>query len=119
MPRLRHVSRGDLTIERRRQGRGHAFVDPDGRPFGDAAFRSRVKHLGIPPAWREVRVAADPLAHIQAHGLDDAGRVRYIYRPDWEARRRKQLATLWATADSRNGMRQRDAGLEAILSAVG
>ncbi|HEY9011162.1 MAG TPA: DNA topoisomerase IB [Devosia sp.] len=98
MPRLRHVSRDDLTIVRRRQGRGYVFADSEGHPFGDAAFRSRVKHLGIPPAWREVKVAADPLAHIQACGLDDAGRVQYIYHPDWEARRtrrkQRQLALL-------------------------
>ena len=100
MPRLRHVSRGDLTIERRRRGKGYAFVDAEGGPYGDAEFRSRVKHLAIPPAWREVQLAADALAHIQACGLDEAGRVQYIYHPQWEARRsrrkQKQLALLAA-----------------------
>lgn len=111
MPRLKHVRRDDLTIERRRRGRGYAFADAGGAPFGDAAFRSRVKHLGIPPAWREVKVAADPLAHIQACGLDDAGRLQYIYHPDWEARRarRKQRQlTLLAEALPRIRRRVRD-----------
>jgi len=100
MPRLKHVSRRDLTIERRRRGRGYAFVDAEGKPFGDAVFRSRAKHLAIPPAWREVRLAAEAHAHIQVCGLDEAGRVQYIYHPDWELRRtrrkQKQLALLAA-----------------------
>jgi DNA topoisomerase-1 len=61
-------------------------------------LRDRALHLGIPPAWTEVRVAPEPRMHIQACGLDAAGRVQYIYHPDWEARRtrkkQKQLALL-------------------------
>jgi DNA topoisomerase-1 len=87
MPRLKHVSRADLTIERQRRGRGHAFVDGTGKVVMDAEFRARAKQLAIPPAWREVRIALHPLAHIQACGLDEAGRVQYIYHPDWEMRR--------------------------------
>ena len=100
MPRLKHVSRDDLLIERRRQGRGFAYINAKGRPIRDAAFRSRARHMAIPPAWREVRLAADPLAHIQVCGVDDAGRVQYIYHPDWEVRRtrkkQRQLALLVA-----------------------
>lgn len=100
MPRLKHVSRSDLVIERRRRGRGYVFVDAEGSPFGDAEFRSRIKHLAIPPAWRDVRLAVEPHAHIQVCGLDEAGRVQYIYHPDWELRRtrrkQKQLALLAA-----------------------
>lgn len=100
MPRLKHVSRGDLTIERRKRGRAYAFVDAAGNSYGDAEFRSRAKHLAIPPAWREVRIAPDERAHIQACGLDEAGRVQYIYHPQWELRRtrrkQRQLALLAA-----------------------
>ena len=100
MPRLKHVRRGDLVIERRRRGRGYVFIDAEGNTFGDAEFRSRIKHLAIPPAWREVRLAIEPHAHIQVCGLDEAGRVQYIYHPDWELRRtrrkQKQLVLLAA-----------------------
>lgn len=100
MPRLKRVGRSDLTIERQRRGRGYAYVDELDKPVADAEFRARAKHLAIPPAWRDVRIALHPLAHIQACGLDEAGRVQYIYHPDWERRRsakkQKQLGLLAA-----------------------
>ena len=116
MPRLKHVSRGDLVIERRRRGRGYAFVDAEGKTFGDAEFRSRVKHLAIPPAWREVRLAVEPHAHIQVCGIDEAGRVQYIYHPDWELRRtrrkQKQLALLAAALPRLRRRVREDLGAE-------
>ncbi len=92
MPRLRHVTSDALTIERRRHGKGFAYVDARGRVVRDPATRARVRHLAIPPAWSGVRIAPDPLAHIQACGTDAAGRVQYLYHSDWETRRtlRKQ-----------------------------
>lgn len=93
MPRLVTVSRDDLDIVRRRRGRGFAYVDAGGRAVTDPAFRRRVDGLVIPPAWRDVHVSLHPRAHIQAFGTDEAGRVQYIYHPDWEETRtrRKQL----------------------------
>ncbi len=93
MVRLKRIGREDLTIRRRRHGRSFGYVDEAGELVSDAAMRERVHGLGIPPAWTEVRIAASPRAHIQACGLDAAGRLQYIYHPDWEARRvrRKQL----------------------------
>jgi DNA topoisomerase-1 len=127
MPRLKHVSRSDLAIERRRQGKGYVYLDAAGRRVDDKAFRSRAKHLAIPPAWREVRLAADALAHIQVCGIDDAGRAQYIYHPDWEARRtrrkQRQLALL-AAALPRLRRRIRDdlsaeTGAKALALAIG
>src|SRR5690606_6828899 len=92
MTRLRHVASDALTIARRPHGRGHAFFDVEGRRITDKELRRRVRSLAIPPAWKEVRVAPDPRAHIQAVGIDGAGRVQYLYHPQWELRRtlRKQ-----------------------------
>jgi DNA topoisomerase-1 len=96
--RLKSVSRDELVVRRIKHGRGHAYVDADGRPWPKGELRDRALHLGIPPAWTEVRVAPAPNMHIQACGLDAAGRVQYIYHADWEARRarkkQKQLALL-------------------------
>jgi DNA topoisomerase-1 len=39
----------------------------------------RIDGLGIPPAWREVWIAEDPEASIQAIGLDAKGRKQYRY----------------------------------------
>src|SRR5689334_13044794 len=100
MPRLKSVTRGDLVVRRVKHGRGHAYLDVDGQPWPRGELRDRALHLGIPPAWTDVRVAPDPQMHIQACGVDAAGRVQYIYHPDWEARRvrkkQKQLALLTA-----------------------
>ncbi len=96
--RLKTISRDDLIVRRVRHGRGHAFFDADGKPWPAGELRARALHLGIPPAWTEVRVAPEPNMHIQACGIDAAGRVQYVYHADWEARRtrkkQKQLALL-------------------------
>jgi DNA topoisomerase-1 len=93
MPRLRSVTRDDLVVRRVRHGRGYAYLDAEGRPWRRGELRDRALHLGIPPAWTDVRIAPEPQMHIQACGVDAAGRVQYIYHPDWEARRtrRKQV----------------------------
>lgn len=92
MVRLVTVTRDALTIERRRRGKGFCYLDAAGEPVCDDDFKSRVRALGIPPAWVEVKIAPHPRAHIQATGRDAAGRLQYIYHPDWEVRRqaRKQ-----------------------------
>jgi DNA topoisomerase-1 len=98
MGRLKTVSRDDLVVRRVRHGRGHAYFDAEGKSWPAGELRDRALHLGIPPAWTEVRIAPEPQMHIQACGIDAAGRVQYIYHADWEARRtrkkQKQLALL-------------------------
>lgn len=67
---------------RRRRGRGFSYVDADGRPVGGDT-RARLEALAVPPAWSDVRFAADPDAHVLATGVDDAGRTQYRYHPTW------------------------------------
>lgn len=100
MARLKRVRRDELTIRRRRHGRRFGYIDEDGELIRDADIRERARCLGIPPAWTDVRIAANPRAHIQAFGTDAAGRLQYIYHPDWEARRvrRKQEQLVLLTA---------------------
>jgi DNA topoisomerase I len=96
--RLKRVSRDALVVRRVRHGRGYSYVDAEGQPWPPGELRERAMHLGIPPAWTDVRVAPDPNMHIQACGLDAAGRTQYIYHADWESRRsakkQKHLALL-------------------------
>lgn len=117
MPRLHRVTRDDLTIERRRNGRGFVLVDTAGQPLRDAALRARVRGLGIPPAWQDVRIAPDEWAHLQACGTDAAGRIQYIYHPDWEVRRtrrkQQQLALLSNALPRIRRQVQRDLEAEA------
>jgi DNA topoisomerase I len=85
--RLVRIGRNELTLVRQRRGKGFCYRDGKGALISDAATRSRIKALGIPPAWRDVRIAPNPRAHIQALGVDEAGRDQYIYHPEWELRR--------------------------------
>lgn len=117
MPRLKTVKRDALTVRRVRHGRGHAYVDAEGKPWPRGELRERALHLGIPPAWTDVHVAPDPQMQIQACGVDAAGRVQYIYHPDWEARRarkkQKQLALLTAALPRIRRRVHDDLGAEA------
>ena len=87
MPRLRRVDRSAPGIVRRRRGRGFSYRDPRGRPIRDPATLRRIESIAIPPAWTDVWISTDPLGHLQATGIDGAGRRQYLYHPDWRARR--------------------------------
>lgn len=80
---LKKVEPDDLSIERYASGRGFTFRDANGATVRDRETRGRIAGLAIPPAWRNVRIAADPHAHLQAVGRDEAGRLQYLYHPAW------------------------------------
>ena len=92
------VQQTALTIQRRRSGKGFAFVLESGRPVRQAELLRRLKSLAVPPAYVNVRYAADARAHLQAVGNDAAGRRQYRYHPDWsqvrEALKARRLAGL-------------------------
>ena len=81
---LKKAAPETLTIERVACGRGFRFRSPDGGAVSDSETLARISVLVIPPAWREVRIAAEANAHLQAVGRDEAGRLQYLYHPDWE-----------------------------------
>ncbi|MFI8824772.1 DNA topoisomerase IB [Streptomyces sp. NPDC053431] len=66
-------------------GRGFRYLDTEGRPL-EAADRSRVRALVIPPAWRDVWICPWANGHIQAVGTDGAGRRQYLYHDAYRAR---------------------------------
>ena len=72
-----------MSIRRVKAGLGFSYVDADGRTI-HRGIRKRIADLVIPPAWSEVRIAADASAHLQAVGRDEAGRLQYIYHDAWE-----------------------------------
>lgn len=71
---------------RRRVGRGFAYYDTDGALIKDDRL-DRIRGLAIPPAWKDVWICPWPHGHIQATGLDAAGRRQYRYHDQWRARR--------------------------------
>ncbi|PQZ61205.1 MULTISPECIES: DNA topoisomerase IB [unclassified Microbacterium] len=87
MARLIRVVPGqDPGFRRVRSGSGFRYVDPEGIAAPEAD-QERIHDLVIPPAWHDVWIAADPLAHIQAVGIDGAGRKQYLYHPLWRVSR--------------------------------
>ncbi|HEY3406599.1 MAG TPA: DNA topoisomerase IB [Propionicimonas sp.] len=88
MPRLRRVSPTAPGWTRRRSGRGFSYLDEDGRTLPPEDVE-RVRALAIPPAWRDVWICPLPNGHLQATGVDAAGRRQYLYHPSWRVRRDK------------------------------
>jgi DNA topoisomerase I len=89
-PRAARLHRVDCTgpgIIRRRHGRGFRYLDAGGRSVDDAEILQRIHELVIPPAWESVWICEDAGGHIQATGIDAAGRKQYLYHPRWRARR--------------------------------
>ncbi|MGY1832477.1 DNA topoisomerase IB [Geodermatophilus sp. SYSU D01180] len=72
---------------RRRAGRGFSYRDEDGQLIRDAERLDRIRSIAIPPAWKDVWICPWPNGHIQATGLDAAGRRQYRYHDAWRARR--------------------------------
>jgi DNA topoisomerase I len=87
VPRLRRSSCAASGIGRRRRGRGFEYLDPEGERIDDPEVLERIAALAIPPAWREVWVCMDPRGHLQATGVDVAGRKQYLYHEHWRAHR--------------------------------
>jgi DNA topoisomerase IB len=84
--RLRRSDVNGPGWRRRRAGRGFAYSDENGAPIRDERL-DRVRALAIPPAWKEVWICPWPNGHIQATGVDVAGRRQYRYHDQWRARR--------------------------------
>jgi len=87
MPRLRRADLNGPGISRRRRGSGWEYFDEDGEKIGDLETLGRIRELAIPPAWRDVWICPYPNGHIQAVGLDAAGRKQYRYHERWRERR--------------------------------
>jgi DNA topoisomerase-1 len=49
----------------------------------DPALKARFAAIAIPPAWTDVWICPYVNGHIQATGVDAAGRRQYIYHPSW------------------------------------
>jgi DNA topoisomerase I len=85
--RLRRADCSGPGITRRRRGRGFEYLDEDGDRIEDPEALARIRELAIPPAWNDVWVCPHPMGHLQATGVDAAGRKQYLYHPRWRERR--------------------------------
>jgi DNA topoisomerase IB len=109
---LVHVHGGEPGLQRERRGDGFVYIGPDGEPVQDEATLARIRSLAIPPAWRDVWVALEDNAHLQATGLDARGRRQYLYHPAWRTRRdREKFDDMLAFAARLPGVRRTAAAL--------
>ncbi len=101
MVRLRRSNSSGRGIRRLRTGKGFTYRDVDGTTITDPALRERCERLAIPPAWTDVWIAPYENGHIQATGIDGAGRRQYIYHPTWrEQKDRIKFDRMLALAES-------------------
>ncbi len=87
---MRRVDCAGPGWTRRKRGRGFQLLDEHGRTIADREAKDRVAALAIPPAWKEVWICPDPRGHLQATGIDDAGRRQYRYHEVWNQRRSRR-----------------------------
>jgi DNA topoisomerase-1 len=88
--RLRRSDCSGPGLSRVRRGRGFSYVDADGQRIEDPSVIDRVRALAIPPAWKDVWICSDEWGHLQATGVDAAGRKQYLYHPRWRERRDRE-----------------------------
>jgi DNA topoisomerase-1 len=85
--RLRRSRLAGPGIRRRRRGSGFSYYADGGELCTDPAELARIRALVIPPAWTDVWICPDPRGHIQAVGIDAAGRRQYRYHDVWRLQR--------------------------------
>jgi DNA topoisomerase-1 len=88
--RLKRVDCSGPGITRRRRGKGFEYLDEDGRRITEPTLLRRIRELAIPPAWKEVWICPYPMGHLQATGMDAAGRKQYLYHQRWRERRDRE-----------------------------
>jgi DNA topoisomerase I len=86
MARLHRSNPASPGLRRVGSGRGFFYRAADGSVVREPAVLARIRQLAIPPAWREVWICVSPAGHIQATGVDAAGRRQYLYHDRWRAR---------------------------------
>lgn len=80
----------NLRIQRRKQGKGFSYFYDSGRKLSSQRALKRISTLAIPPNWKDVRIAHEATADLQATGYDVKGRKQYIYHPDWQKARQEE-----------------------------
>jgi DNA topoisomerase I len=90
--RLRRSDCSSAGIRRVRRGRGFSYLGPDGEHV-DGRTRKRIEDLVIPPAWKEVWICPLDNGHLQATGIDAAGRKQYLYHASWREQRDREKFT--------------------------
>ena len=65
------------------QSASFKYYGPDGGQIRDKNTLDRIKRLAIPPQWEDVLISTSDTDYLQATGVDNKGRLQYIYHPMW------------------------------------
>jgi DNA topoisomerase-1 len=84
---LVYASDSNPGISRKKSGTSFTYFDKKGTKISDEKTLERIKKLVLPPAWTNVWIAEKKNAHLQATGMDAAGRKQYRYHNDWAKQR--------------------------------
>ena len=105
---LHYVASDGPGIRRVRSGKGFRYLLPNGAALKDAETLARIRHLAIPPAWKQVWICPDEDGHLQATGKDARGRTQYRYHSRWrEVRDEAKYHDVVAFAHSLPKLRRR------------
>src|SRR3984957_10278841 len=89
---LKLGDQNELTIRRIKRGKNYSFVRANGTAIRHVGTIRRLNSMAVPPAYQQVRYSPDPTSHLQAVGIDAAGRLQYRYHADWEKVREQRKA---------------------------
>jgi DNA topoisomerase-1 len=79
MPTQLKKSNGHLDIYRTKKRKKFLYLNSRGGQIKDVNTLKRISCLRIPPAYNEVKISSKISHKLQATGVDDKGRVQYIY----------------------------------------
>ncbi len=80
---MRYSEDSEPGISRHRRGQNFYYKLPDGKTLKAEETLTRIKSLGLPPAYEDVWICIDEFGHLQATGRDSKDRKQYLYRQDW------------------------------------
>ncbi len=69
---------------------GFWYKDKNGDKIESEEQISRINDLVIPPAWEYVRISPSKRSDLQAVGMDESGRVQYLYSESFRRKRERQ-----------------------------
>lgn len=80
---LYYITAGMHGFSRKGCGRGFAYYDTDKQLITCKKIKERIQQLAIPPAYNDVWICPDANGHLQATGINEAGKKQYIYHTRW------------------------------------
>ena len=84
---LIYLTDSNSGIRRKKVDSGFEYYNQKAEKISNEKILDRIKKLVLPPAWQDVWIAPQSNAHLQATGIDQAGRKQYRYHNDWSKHR--------------------------------